>query len=74
MREFDHFRKLQILEKSLFLILKRGLEAEDDPVVLRTHGSLLRHYEFELRLGEIEEIRKDLAELTEMVRDREEQR
>ncbi len=43
-------------------------------MALRTHGQLLRHYEFELKLGEIEEIRRELAELTEMIREREDSR
>ncbi len=74
MREYDHHRKLKILEKSLYTILKRSLEDGDDPMALRTHGSLLKHYAFELQLGEIEAIRRELAELTEMIREREESR
>lgn len=73
-REFDHHRKLVLLEKTLFMILKRRLEDEDDAMALRTHGQLLRHYAFELQLGEVEQIRRELAELTELVRDREELR
>lgn len=70
-RQYDHFRKLQILEKSLFLVLKRSLEAEDDPVVLRVHASLLRHYAFELQLGEVEEIRRELEDLRREIEHRE---
>ncbi len=74
MREYGHHRKLKILEQTLFMVLKRRLKDEDDGLVLRTHASLLRHYAFELQLAEVEEIRKDLAELTDLVRDREETR
>lgn len=73
-REVGHRRKLKILEHTLFLVLKRRLRDEDDALVLRAHGQLLRHYEFELRLAEVEEIKTQIAELTEMVRDREEMR
>lgn len=73
-RALDHHKKLRVLEKALLLVFRRNLEARDDPVVLRTHGSLLKHYAFELQLSEIEDIRKDLAELADLVRDREESR
>jgi hypothetical protein len=73
-RAYDHHRKLAVLEKALLLVFKRNLEAKDDPVVLRTHGSLLKHYAFELQLAEVEQIRKDLAELADLVREREEHR
>lgn len=73
-RRYDHRRKLKILEKTLLSVLKRLFKDEDDGMVLRAHASLLRHYDFELRLGEVEEIRRELAELTEMIREREEQR
>lgn len=70
-REYDHHRKLKILETALYTILKRSLEDADDPVALRTHASLLKHYEFELKLGEIEEIKAELAELAETIKERE---
>jgi hypothetical protein len=73
-REYGHHKKLRILERTLLVVLKRRLRDEDDSMVLRTHGSLLRHYEFELRLGEVEQIRKELVELAELVREREETR
>lgn len=73
-REFGHHKKLRILEKVLFSVLHSRLKDEDHGLVLRAHGQILKHYEFELRLGEVEEIRRDLAELTEMIRAREEQR
>jgi hypothetical protein len=73
-REYGHHKKLKILEKTLFVVLKRRLKDEDDSMVLRVHASLLRHYSFELQLAEVEEIRKDLAELADLVRDREETR
>ena len=70
-RQYDHHRKLKILETALYTILKRSLEDADDPVALRTHASLLKHYEFELKLGEIEEIKAELAELAETIKERE---
>jgi hypothetical protein len=73
-REFGHRRKLKILEHTLFLALKRRLRDEDDGMVLKVHASLLRHYEFELKLGELEEIKAEIAALTEMVREKEETR
>lgn len=73
-RELGHHRKLRVLEKTLFVILTRRLKDEDDGMVLRTHAQLLRHFEFELRLGEVEEIRRELADLTEIIKEREETR
>lgn len=70
-REFGHHKKLEILEKTLLLVLKRRLRDEDDGMVLRAHASLLRHYAFELQLGEIEGIRRELEALTEQIRERE---
>ncbi len=70
-RAYDHHKKLRVLEKALLMVFKRNLEAQDDPVVLRAHASLLRHYEFELRLTEVEEIKRDLEALTETIRERE---
>jgi IS30 family transposase len=70
-RQYDHFRKLKILEKTLYTILKRSLEDGDDPTALRTHGSLLKHYEFELKLGELEDVKRDLEELREEIERRE---
>ncbi len=62
------------MEQTLFLVLKRRLRDEDDSLVLRVHGQLLRHYEFELRLGELEEIKAQIEELRETIREREETR
>lgn len=73
-REFDHFQKLRRLERVLYSVLLTRLKDEDHGMVLRVHASLLRNMEFELKLGEIEEIKAEPAELTEMIRDREEQR
>lgn len=73
-RQYGHHRKLKILEQTLFVVLKRRLKDEDDGLVLRTHGQLLRHYEFELRLGELEEIKAEIAALTEQIREREDSR
>jgi hypothetical protein len=73
-RAFDHHRKLHLLEKVLFSVLHSRLKEEDHGLVLRTHQQLLRHFEFELRLSEVEQIRKDLAELADLVREREEHR
>lgn len=70
-RETDHHRKLRILEKVLFSVLTRRLKDQDDAVVLRTHASLLRHYEFELRLTELEDVKRDLEELREEIEHRE---
>ncbi len=70
-RETDHFQKLARLERVLYTVLDARLADEDHSMVLRTHAALLRHYEFEVRLGEIETIRRDLAELAETVRERE---
>jgi hypothetical protein len=71
-RVYDHFRKLKILEKTLYTILKRSLEDGDDPTALRTHASILKHYAFELQLAEIAEIRREIEELREQMREREE--
>lgn len=73
-REVGHHKKLRILEKVLFSVLTRRLKDQDDAVVLRTHAQLLRHYEFEVKLGEIEDIRRELADLTEIIKEREEMR
>jgi hypothetical protein len=70
-RAYGHHKKLEVLEKTLLLVLKRRLKDEDDGMVLRAHGQLLRHYEFEIKLTEIETIRRELSELTEMIRERE---
>lgn len=73
-REYGHHKKLKVLEHTLFLVLKRRLKDQDDGMVLRAHGQLLRHYAFELQLGEVEEIKTQIAELTEQMREREETR
>jgi len=73
-RVYDHHKKLRVLEKVLFSVLTRRLKDQDDAVVLRTHQQLLRHYEFEVKLGEIEEIKAQIAALTEQIREREEMR
>lgn len=70
-RQYDHFRKLRLLEKTLYTILTRRLKDEDDSMVLRVHGSLLKHYAFELQLGEIEEIRRELEDLRREIEHRE---
>lgn len=70
-RAFGHHRKLRVLEKTLFMVLKRRLTEEDDGMVLKVHAQLLRHFEFELRLTELEEVRKDLEELKEEIEHRE---
>lgn len=71
MREDDHFQKLRLLEKTLFTVLTRRLREEDDSLVLRVHGQLLRHYDFELRLGELAEIKAEIEELREQIQERE---
>ncbi len=71
-RAYDHHRKLAVLEKVLFSVLHSRLKDEDHGLVLRAHQQLLRHFDFELRLSEIEEIRKDLEELRETIEHREE--
>lgn len=73
-REFGHHQKLKLLERTLFSVLRRRFKDEDDGMVLRAHGQLLRHYAFELQLGEIEEIRREIEELREQMREREETR
>jgi len=73
-REFGHHRKLKILEQVLFSVLHSRLKDQDHGLVLRTHQQLLRHFEFELRLIEVEEIRRELADLTEIIKEREEMR
>lgn len=73
-REFSHFKKLKLLEKTLFSILTRRLVEEDDGMVLRVHGSLLKHYAFELQLGEIEAIKREIEELKDALREREDTR
>lgn len=70
-REYGHHQKLKLLEKTLFMVLTRRLREEDDGMVLRVHGQLLRHYAFELQLGEVEEIRKDLEDLRREIERRE---
>jgi hypothetical protein len=72
-RAYGHHKKLKILEQTLLVVLKRRLRDEDDGMVLRAHGQLLRHYEFELRLTEVEEIKRELQALTEMIREKEAQ-
>lgn len=73
-RAFDHHRKLKILEKVLFSVLHSRLKDEDHGMVLKVHSSLLRHYGFELQLSEVEELRKDLEEIRELIREREDSR
>lgn len=73
-RETGHHRKLHLLEKVLFSVLHSRLKDQDHGLVLRTHQQLLRHFEFELRLTELEEIRRELEALTEMVKEKEEMR
>jgi hypothetical protein len=73
-RETDHRRKLRILEKVLFSVLHSRLKDADHALVLRTHGQLLRHYEFEVKLGELQDIRRELSDLTEIIKEREEMR
>jgi len=55
-------------------VLHSRLKDQDHGLVLRTHQQLLRHFEFELRLIEVEEIRRELADLTEIIKEREEMR
>lgn len=71
-REIDHHTKLARLERVLYTVLLARLKEQDHGMVLRVHGSLLRNMEMELRLGDVEEIRREIAELAEQVRDREE--
>lgn len=73
-RQYDHHRKLKILEKTLYSVLTRALKAEDDAMALRTHGSLLKHYGFVLQLGEIEDVKREIEELKEEIREREDMR
>lgn len=72
--QYDHFRKLKLLEQTLFSVLKRRFKDEDDGMVLRAHGQLLRHYDFELRLGELAEIKAEIEELREQIHETEELR
>ncbi len=72
--QYDHFRKLKLLEQTLFSVLKRRFKDEDDGMVLRAHGQLLRHYEFEVRLGELAEIKAEIEELRETIKEREDMR
>ncbi len=70
-REYDHHAKLRLLEKTLWTLLKRRFNDEDDGTVLKVHASLLKNMEFELKLGELEEIRKDLEDLRQEIEHRE---
>lgn len=70
-REFDHFQKLRRLERVLYSVLLTRLKDEDHGMVLRVHASLLRNMEFEVRLGEVEEIRLQLEDLRRAIERRE---
>ena len=70
-RRYDHHAKLRLLEKTLWSLLKRRFTDEDDGMCLRVHSSLLKNMEFELRLSEVEEIRRELEDLRREIEHRE---
>lgn len=70
-REFDHFRRLKILEKVLYSVLTSRLKDQDHGMVLRVHASLLRNMEFEVKLGEVEDLRRELEDLRQEIERRE---
>lgn len=70
-RETDHHQKLARLERVLYTVLLARLKDEDHSLVPRVHASLLRNMEFELRLADVEDVKREIEQLKEALHERE---